>query len=54
VRVTGHFEDPAATSCRATVDPAFEGEGHVPPDPALVILGCRATFAWTDYEVIAP
>lgn len=52
VRVTGHFEDPAATSCRVTVDPAFAGDGEPAlPDPALVILGCPATFVWTDYEV---
>lgn len=51
VRVTGHYEDPAATSCRVTVDPAFADEEHDLPDPALVVLTCRATFAWTDYEV---
>lgn len=55
IRVTGHFEDPAATSCRVSVDPAFETENPPqPPDPALVVLGCRATFAWTNYEVIGP
>ena len=57
VRVTGHFEDPAATDCRATVDPEFFG-GEIPDDfestiiPARVVLDCRAAFAWTDYEVI--
>ena len=51
VRVTGHYEDPAATSCRVTVDPAFADEEPDLPDPALVVLTCRATFAWTDYEV---
>ena len=57
VRVTGHFEDPAATDCRVTVDPDFFG-GEIPDDfestivPARVILDCRAAFAWTDYEVI--
>ena len=51
VRVTGHYEDPAATSCRVTRDPAFEGDETPLPDPALVVLGCRATFVWTDYEV---
>jgi hypothetical protein len=56
VRVTGHFEDQAATSCRASVDPAYAGEEPPPepPAPALVVLTCRATFAWTDYEVIGP
>ena len=56
VRVTGHYEDPAATSCRVTVDPAFADEEPqpVPPEPALAVLTCRATFVWTDYEVIGP
>jgi hypothetical protein len=50
VRVIGHFEDPAATSCRAEV--AEDAEGPVPlPDPARVVLDCRATFVWTGYEV---
>ena len=52
VSVTGHYEDPAATSCRASVDPVFADEGDVAlPDPAQVVLTCRATFVWTDYEV---
>jgi zinc-ribbon domain len=55
VRVTGHFEDPAATDCRVTVDPEFFG-GEVPADfvardPNRVVLDCRAAFVWTDYEV---
>ena len=56
VRVTGHYEDPAATSCRVTLDPAFADEEPqpVPPEPALAVLTCRATFVWTDYEVIGP
>lgn len=56
VRVTGHYEDPAATSCRVSVDPAFADEvpQPVPPAPALAVLACRATFVWTDYEVIGP
>ena len=56
VRVIGHFEDPAATSCRAEVDESFfEGQPSPEPvqrpDPARVVLDCRATFVWTDYEV---
>lgn len=57
VRVTGHFEDPAATDCRVTVDPDFFG-GEIPEEfestviPARVVLDCRTAFAWTDYEVI--
>jgi len=49
VRATGHYEDPAATTCRATVDPAFEGDAP-PLNPALVVLTCRSTFVWTAYE----
>lgn len=52
VRVIGHFEDPAATSCRAEIDEeAAGGEPVELPDPARVILDCRATFVWTGYEV---
>ncbi len=57
VRVTGHFEDPAAADCRVTVDPDFFG-GEIPDSfestviPARVVLDCRTAFAWTDYEVI--
>jgi hypothetical protein len=56
VRVTGHFEDSAAPSCRAFVDPAFEGNPAAVqlPNPALVVLTCRATFAWMDLEVVSP
>jgi len=55
VRVTGHYEDPAAPSCRAFVDPEVGGGAEdLLPNPALVVLTCRATFAWTDYEVTGP
>ena len=50
VRVTGHFEDPAATSCRASPADGQEEPVEV-PQPARVVLDCRATFVWTDYEV---
>jgi hypothetical protein len=55
VRVTGHFEDPAATSCRHSIDDTFWGGASPEPVqmelPARVVLDCRATFVWTDYEV---
>lgn len=55
VRVTGHYEDPAAPSCEAYIDPEFDGDGqNLLPNPVSVVLTCRATFAWTDYEVIGP
>jgi hypothetical protein len=50
VRVVAHFEDPAATHCRVTIDPA-ETDPVEPVDAALVILDCRATFVWTAYRV---
>ncbi len=52
VEVTGHFEDPAATTCRAEIDEEVSGDDPVQlPSAALVVLNCRATFVWTDYEV---
>jgi hypothetical protein len=50
VRVTGHFEDPAATSCRASIADDQEDPVEL-PHPARVVLDCRATFVWTAYEV---
>jgi len=58
VRVTGHFEDPDAPSCRASVNEAYwDAVGQSPQpvqlvDPARLVLDCRARFVWTDYEVI--
>ncbi len=56
VTVTGHFEDPAATDCRTSFRPGLAVEGQRLPDRALVVLNCRATFVWTDYQigVVAP
>lgn len=48
VRVRGHFEDPAATSCRASAAPDAE---PTLPQPARMVLDCRATFVWTEIEV---
>jgi hypothetical protein len=39
--VTGHFDDPLATSCRWAVDPPG-------PDPMTVVTACRAMFVGTD------
>ncbi|MDQ2674700.1 MAG: SH3 domain-containing protein, partial [Chloroflexota bacterium] len=52
VQVVGHFEDPAATTCRAEIDEEFQADEPVQlPQPARVVLDCRATFVWTGYEV---
>ncbi|MCV0402883.1 MAG: hypothetical protein K5924_04120 [Chloroflexi bacterium] len=50
VRVRGHFEDPAATSCRATA--GEDAESPTLPQPARVVLDCRATFVWMEYEIL--
>lgn len=50
VRVRGHFEDPAATSCRASAAP--DAESPTLPQPARVVLDCRATFVWTEVEIL--
>ncbi|MEO6578165.1 MAG: hypothetical protein ABIO99_04620 [Candidatus Limnocylindria bacterium] len=50
VRVRGHFEDANATSCRVSAAPDA-GDIEL-PQPARVVLDCRATFVWTDYDVI--
>jgi hypothetical protein len=43
VRITGHFDDPAASSCRVTSVP----KGQSPEPPAAVVLGCREAFIVT-------
>lgn len=47
LRLTGHFDDPAALNCRV-MDPA----GQIVVDP-LVIRQCRELFAVTELEVVA-
>ena len=49
IRFIGHFEDPAAPSCRL-VDP---GEVIGAPSGAALVLHCRTILVITDYEVIA-
>jgi hypothetical protein len=46
LRVTGHFDDPAALMCRV-MDPA----GQIVVDP-VVIRQCRELFAVTELEVV--
>jgi hypothetical protein len=45
LRITGHFDDPAAQTCRQT-EPVFEEETPPPPD----ISGCRNLFVMTAFE----
>jgi hypothetical protein len=53
IRFTGHFEDPAAPSCRVSWDDSYDNDhaGEL-PDPAWVVLGCRTALVLTGYEVI--
>ena len=48
VRMVGHFEDPAAATCR--VDYTMLPDA---PSTAHIVLGCRTQFVVTDVEVLA-
>jgi hypothetical protein len=52
IRITGHFEDPAATQCTTSFRPGIPVGGQPLPDRALVVLNCRATFVWVDYDIV--
>lgn len=43
--ITGHFDDPQAASCTYALDPPA-------PDPALVVLNCRAMFVGTNLDLV--
>jgi len=45
LRITGHFDDPAAQTCRQT-EPVFDEVTPPPPD----ISGCRNLFVMTAFE----
>jgi hypothetical protein len=47
ITVTGHFDDPAAATCRYTDWP-----GGDQPDPAETIEGCRSRFVITSLELL--
>lgn len=48
VRVTGHFDDPAANTCVAGELP-----GAPPPSPELIVLACRSRFVATEVTELA-
>jgi hypothetical protein len=50
VRVTGHFDDPAAASCRET---ATVG-GETPAPPTEIVERCRRVFVVTDATPLEP
>jgi hypothetical protein len=51
VRVTGHFNDPIAKTCKVTPIP---GSGASALDPASVITACRASFVVTAVSEVTP
>jgi hypothetical protein len=53
VRFTGHFEDPAAPTCRSAIAEDWKDTSAVElEDPAVMVLTCRLQFVVTEYEVI--
>jgi hypothetical protein len=51
VRVTGHFNDPAALTCTMTPTP---GSGASALDPASVIRACKESFVVTAVSEVTP
>jgi hypothetical protein len=49
IRVVGHFDDPAATTCTISSGPPGEG---IPADPRAAVLYCREQFTVRTIEVI--
>jgi len=49
LRVVGHFDDGAATTCQ--IAPGVEG-AEVPADPRAAVMYCRERFVVEGYEVI--
>jgi hypothetical protein len=50
VQVTGHFADPASSTCRYTPDPLVPAPGH----PQTVINDCLERFVATRVVTVAP
>lgn len=53
ISFTGHLEDPAAPTCRASANPDETQPVELPP-PARTVLQCRTELVVTDYEVTSP
>ena len=49
LRLRGHFDDPASTSCSAETDPGFEGAAV---DVPFLVLFCREQFVPDESELI--
>jgi hypothetical protein len=50
IRVTGHFDDPAAQTCRETNQPDAQSLAPV----AVIVEGCRRTFVVTQVMPLQP
>jgi hypothetical protein len=50
VRLTGHYDDPAAATCRITF--GGEGDARPAPDPRAVLYYCREQLVMDGYEMI--
>jgi len=49
LRVGGHFDDPAASSCSAETEPGFEGRAV---DVPFLVLFCREQFVPDEWELL--
>jgi hypothetical protein len=54
VEITGHLDDPAASTCVAKLsDEYLHGDPPPPPDPDQVVFGCRLAFVATAVRPVA-
>ena len=54
VEITGHLDDPAASTCKAELSEFFDGPIPPPPDPDLVVFECRLAFVATAVRAVGP
>jgi hypothetical protein len=54
IRATAHFDDPAASTCAASIaaDAGEEGLGVTPPSRAAMVLFCRVRLVISSYDVV--
>jgi len=51
VTLTGHYDDPAANTCRWSPDPLYPGAYT---DPGALVVGCQDQFVATQLVPVAP